>query len=48
MLGRNKRNINITELEVFFFLYMVWTDFDQYDEDDKFFYLKNDSDKVCA
>lgn len=26
----------------------LWTDFDQYDEDDKFFYLKNDSAKVCV
>lgn len=26
----------------------VWTTFDQYNEDDKFFYLKNDKDKVCV
>lgn len=26
----------------------LWADFTQYDEDDKLFYLKNDSDKVCV
>lgn len=26
----------------------LWTDFDQYDEDEKFFYLNNDFDKVCV
>ncbi len=26
----------------------IWTSFDQYDEDEKFFYLKNDKDKVCV
>lgn len=26
----------------------LWADFDQYYEDDKFFYLKNSSDKVCV
>lgn len=25
-----------------------WADFDQYNEDDKFFYLKNINDKVCV
>lgn len=25
-----------------------WADFDQYNEDDKFFYLKNSNDKVCV
>lgn len=26
----------------------IWTSFDQYNEDDKFFYLKNEKDKVCV
>lgn len=26
----------------------IWASFDQYKEDDKFFYLKNDKDKVCV
>lgn len=26
----------------------MWADFDQYDEDDKFFYLQNSNDKVCV
>lgn len=25
-----------------------WADFEQYDEDEKFFYLKNNNDKVCV